>query len=200
MTLAVSSRLGPYEIVALIGASGMGEVYGAHDTRLGRDVAIKVLPAAFPDDSERLRRFELEARAIAALDHPNILVIHDIGTHEGAPYLVTELLEGETLRESLTCGPLPLRKALDIAVQIAHGLAAAHEKGIIHRDLKPANVFVGKEGGHVKILDFGIAKLAAARGPAGSVGTVSEPSLKSSGLTWRPPSTSRTGCDREAGG
>jgi serine/threonine protein kinase len=140
----------------------MGEVYRARDIRLGRDVAIKVLPAEFAGDPERLRRFEQEARAVAALDHPNILAIHDVGTHEGSPYLVTELLEGESLRERLSSGAIPVRKAVETAVQIGQGLAAAHEKGIVHRDLKPANVFVTRDG-HVKILDFGIAKLIASR-------------------------------------
>jgi serine/threonine-protein kinase len=140
----------------------MGEVYRARDTRLGRDVAIKVLPAEFAADAERLRRFEQEAKAVAALDHPNILAIHDVGTHVGSPYLVTELLEGETLHERLRGGGLPVRKAVETAVQIAQGLAAAHEKGIIHRDLKPANVFVTKDG-HVKLLDFGLAKLETLR-------------------------------------
>jgi len=153
------THLGPYEIVAQIGAGGMGEVYRARDTRLGRDVAIKVLPPEFADDPERLRRFEQEARAVAALSHPNILAIHDVGTHEGSPYLVTELLEGESLQERLQARPLTPRKVVEVAVQIAQGLAAAHEKGIVHRDLKPANVFITKDG-HVKILDFGLAKLA----------------------------------------
>jgi Tol biopolymer transport system component len=151
-------RVGPYEVVAPIGAGGMGEVYRARDERIGRDVAIKVLPADFAADPDRLRRFEQEARAAGQLNHPNILTVHDTGTHEGAPYIVAELLEGETLRERLRGGSLGIRKAVEIAVQIAHGLAAAHEKGIIHRDLKPANVFVTKDG-HVKILDFGVAKL-----------------------------------------
>ncbi len=158
------ARLGPYEIVAPVGAGGMGEVYRAKDTRLGRDVAIKVLPAEFAADPERLRRFEREARAVAALNHPNILAIHDVGTHERTPYLVTELLEGESLRERLQGGALPVRKAVEIGLQIAQGLAAAHEKGIVHRDLKPGNVFVTKDG-HVKILDFGLAKLAPPRTP-----------------------------------
>jgi tetratricopeptide (TPR) repeat protein len=156
------TRLGPYEVVAQIGAGGMGEVYRARDTRLDRDVAIKVLPAEFAADPERLRRFEQEARAVAALSHPNILDVHDVGTHEGSPYLVTELLEGESLRDRLRGGGLTVRKAVETAVQIAQGLAAAHEKGIVHRDLKPGNVFVTK-GGTVKILDFGIAKLVAPR-------------------------------------
>ncbi len=152
------TKLGPYEIASAIGAGGMGEVYRARDTRLGRDVALKVLPEAFARDAERLRRFEQEAKAASALNHPNILAIYDIGERDGAPYLVTELLEGETLRERLRSGPLPVRKALDIAMQCANGVAAAHEKGIIHRDLKPANIFVTNDG-RVKILDFGLAKL-----------------------------------------
>ena len=153
------SRIAHFEVLALIGAGGMGEVYRARDTRLGRDVAIKVLPAEFATDPDRLRRFELEARAVAALSHPNVLAIFDVGTHEAIPYLVTELLEGESLRDRLNAGGLTVRKAADTAVQIAQGLAAAHEKGIVHRDLKPENVFITKDG-HVKILDFGIAKLA----------------------------------------
>jgi len=152
------TKLGPYEIVALLGTGGMGEVYRARDTRLGRDVAIKVLPAEFAADAERLKRFEREAKATAALSHPNILDVHDVGTHEGVPYLVEELLEGESLRERLARGAVPAREAVEIAVQVAHGLAAAHGKHIVHRDLKPANVFITREG-IVKILDFGIAKL-----------------------------------------
>ncbi len=163
--LKAGVRLGPYEIVASIGAGGMGEVYRARDTRLGRDVAIKVLPGEFTADPERLRRFEQEAHAVAALSHPNILALYDVGTHEGAPYLVTELLEGESLRGRLQAGPLPPRKAVELAVQIAQGLSAAHTKGIVHRDLKPGNVFITTEG-HVKILDFGLAKLAPPRSPA----------------------------------
>jgi Tol biopolymer transport system component len=161
VSFAAGDRLGPYEIVAPLGAGGMGEVYRARDTRLGREVAVKVLPASFAAEAERLRRFEQEARAAAALNHPNILVVHDVGTHEGAPYLVTELLEGETLRRRLGAGPLPVRKAVDFAAQIARGLAAAHERGIVHRDLKPENVFLTK-GGAAKILDFGLAKLREA--------------------------------------
>jgi serine/threonine protein kinase/tetratricopeptide (TPR) repeat protein len=167
------SRLGPYEVFSPIGAGGMGEVYRAKDTRLGRDVAIKVLPAEFAADPQRLKRFEQEARAVAALSHPNILAIHDIGSHEGAPFIVTELLEGETLRDRLKGGSLTVRSAVEIAVQIAHGVAAAHEKGIIHRDLKPGNVFITRDG-HVKILDFGIAKLTVPRSAevAGQTSTV----------------------------
>ncbi len=145
MSLAPGARLGPYEVVALIGAGGMGEVYRAKDTRLGRDVAIKVLPAGFGTDADRLQRFEQEARAAAALNHPNILAVYDIGAHESAPFIVSELLEGETLRERLTAGPLPVRKATDFGIQIAQALSAAHEKGIVHRDLKPENVFINKD-------------------------------------------------------
>jgi WD40 repeat protein len=158
MSLASGTKLGPYEIVSLLGAGGMGEVYRARDSRLKRDVAIKVLPQSLSLDADRLRRFEQEALATAALNHPNILAVFDIGTHEAAPYVVSELLEGETLRERLRGGALAVRKALDYALQIAHGLAAAHEKGIIHRDLKPENLFLTKDG-RVKILDFGLAKL-----------------------------------------
>ncbi|HXN97575.1 MAG TPA: protein kinase [Candidatus Acidoferrales bacterium] len=158
MPLPAGTKLGPYEIVAPLGAGGMGEVYRARDTRLGRDVAVKVLPASFAKDAERLRRFEQEARAAGALNHPNILAIYDIGVQDGAPYLVTELLEGETLRERLRASALPVRKALDLALQAIRGVAAAHDRGIIHRDLKPANIFLTNDG-HVKILDFGLAKL-----------------------------------------
>jgi Tol biopolymer transport system component len=160
MPLAPSTKLGPYEILAPIGAGGMGEVYRARDTRLGRDVALKILPESFAREPERLRRFEQEARAVAALNHPNILAVFDIGQHNGAPFLVSELLEGESLREVLDAGALPQRKTLDYGVHIAYGLAAAHEKGIVHRDLKPENIFVTKDG-RIKILDFGLAKLAA---------------------------------------
>jgi Tol biopolymer transport system component len=165
MTLTSGTRLGPYEVVAPIGAGGMGEVYRARDSRLGRDVALKVLPESFARDVERLRRFEQEARAVAALNHPNILAIHDIGEQGGSPFIVSELLEGSSLRAELEHGPVPPRKAADYAAQIAQGLAAAHDKGIIHRDLKPENVFITREG-RVKILDFGLAKLAPHAGGA----------------------------------
>src|SRR5215472_6902703 len=158
VTLMAGVRLGDYEVVKLLGSGGMGEVYRARDTRLAREVAIKVLPAFYSNDPDRLRRFEQEARAAAALNHPNILAVHQMGTYEGAPYLVSELLEGNTLRELLRRGPLSVRKAIDYGVQVARGLGAAHEKGIVHRDLKPENLFVTKDG-WVKILDFGLAKL-----------------------------------------
>ncbi len=156
--LASGTILGRYEIVAPVGAGGMGEVYRARDTRLNREVAAKVLPTTFAQDQERLRRFEDEARAAAALNHPNILVVYDVGTEHDAPYIISELLEGETLRKRLQTGALPLRKAVEYAAQLAHGLAAAHAKGILHRDLKPDNVFITRDG-QVKILDFGLAKL-----------------------------------------
>ena len=158
MAIATGTKLGPYEIVAAVGAGGMGEVYRARDTRLGRDVAVKVLPSSFSADSDRLHRFEQEACAASALNHPNILIVHDIGTHDGSPYIVSELLEGETLRQRMSGAALAQRRVTDYASQIAHGLAAAHEKGIVHRDLKPDNLFITKDG-RVKILDFGIAKL-----------------------------------------
>jgi len=158
MGLSSGDKLGPYEIQAPLGAGGMGEVYRASDPQLRREVAIKVLPASFSRDPDRLRRFEQEARAAAALNHPNILAVYQFGMHEGCPYLVSELLEGSTLREQLLRGPMPVRKAVDYGAQAAHGLAAAHEKGIVHRDLKPENLFLTKDG-RIKILDFGLAKL-----------------------------------------
>jgi len=159
MALSSGTKIGPYEIQSPLGAGGMGEVYKARDTRLGRDVALKILPESFVQDADRLHRFEQEARAVAALNHPNILAVFDIGRHGGSPFLVSELLEGESLRAVLDVGPLPQRKTIEYGVQIAHGLAAAHEKGIVHRDLKPENIFVTKDG-RIKILDFGLAKLA----------------------------------------
>jgi eukaryotic-like serine/threonine-protein kinase len=164
MSLAPGARLGAFEIVSLVGAGGMGEVYRARDTRLGRDVAIKVIPAALIGDSDRLQRFEQEARATATLNHPNILAVYDIGSHDGAPYIVSELLDGETLRERVAAGPLPVRKAIELGIQIAQALAAAHGKGIVHRDLKPENIFINKDG-RAKILDFGLAKLTQSDAP-----------------------------------
>jgi eukaryotic-like serine/threonine-protein kinase len=161
MPLGEHQFIDHYEVLALIGAGGMGEVYRARDMRLNRDVAIKVLPGFSSPEPDRLRRFEQEARAAAALNHPNILAVYQMGVYEDAPYLVSELLEGETLRERLKRGALPLRKVIDYGVQIAKGLAAAHEKGIVHRDLKPENLFLTKDG-QVKILDFGLARLTQA--------------------------------------
>ena len=182
MTLSPGIRLGPYEVLDSLGAGGMGEVYRARDPRIGREVAVKVLPASFSSDPERLKRFEQEARAAGLLNHPNITAVYDVGSQDGSPYVVTELLEGETLRSRLSPGALPTRKAIDYAIQITRGLAAAHEKGIVHRDLKPENLFVTKDG-RAKILDFGLAKLKQTEGaaggetnlPTGSLGT--EPGL-----------------------
>ena len=183
MALPPGTRAGHYEIIGPLGAGGMAEVYRARDVRLEREVAFKVLPEEFAADSGRVLRFEREARAISLLNHPNILAVFDVGSHEGRPYLVTELLEGDTLYQRLLHGPLPQRKAIDFAQQIARGLAAAHEKGVVHRDLKPENLFVSRDG-ILKILDFGLARIApeveaakfAQRGPAtefgATVGTV----------------------------
>jgi serine/threonine-protein kinase len=165
--LTSRNRLGAYEIVAPLGAGGMGEVYRARDTRLGRMVAIKVLPVA--TDEMRLRRFEQEARAAAALNHPGILSVYDIGTYEGTPFIVSELLEGGTLKEVLLEGPIAPRMAIAYGAQIAHALAAAHDKGIIHRDLKPDNIFISRDG-HVKLLDFGLAKLMATEPAVEAIG------------------------------
>ncbi|HYC91052.1 MAG TPA: protein kinase [Thermoanaerobaculia bacterium] len=164
MSLAPGTRLGPYEIVEAIGSGGMGDVYRARDTRLDRDVAVKVLPERVARDAEARMRFEREAKAVAALTHPNILAIHDYGSEGGAAYSITELLEGETLRRRINAGPIPWRKALEIGAAIADGLAAAHAKGIIHRDLKPENIFLTTDG-RVKILDFGIAQLVRSEPP-----------------------------------
>src|SRR5215813_13374409 len=142
MAFTFGARLGPYEILSPLGAGGMGEVYRSRDPRLGREVAIKVLPASFSADPDRLRRFEQEAKAAGMLNHPNITSVFDVGQHDGAPYVVQELLEGETLRAVLAPGSMSTRRAIETGIEIAHGLAAAHEKGIVHRDLKPENVFV----------------------------------------------------------
>ena len=163
MSLSPGTRLGRYEVRSQLGAGGMGEVYLARDPKIGRDVAIKVLPAQVSADAERLARFEQEACAAGALNHPNVLAVHDVGQHDGAPFVVSELLEGETLREMLRGAPLSQRKAVDYASQIARGLAAAHERGIVHRDLKPENIFITSDG-RAKILDFGLAKLTQGDG------------------------------------
>jgi len=172
MALTSGTKLGPYEIQAPVGAGGMGEVYRARDTRLERNVAIKILPPAFSSDADRLERFQQEARILSSLNHPNLLSIFDVGQQNGFHFLVSELLEGETLRERLNAGPLPLRKAVDYGVQMANGLGAAHEKGIVHRDLKPDNVFITKDG-RVKILDFGLAKPTSESG--GNAATMTSP-------------------------
>jgi len=166
MALNAGSQLGPYKIVALLGAGGMGEVYRARDERLERDVAIKVLLDETASDADMQRRFALEARAASALNHPNLLTLHDVGRDHGVSYIVSELIDGEPLRTIMARGPMPLRKVLDVAVQVAAGLAAAHHAGIVHRDLKPANLMVTKDG-HAKILDFGLAKRVRTQ-PAGS--------------------------------
>jgi serine/threonine protein kinase/dipeptidyl aminopeptidase/acylaminoacyl peptidase len=169
----IGKILGHYRVLEKIGSGGMGEVYRASDQRLGRDVALKILKPSLAHDQDRLRRFEQEARAAAALSHPNIVAIYDIGMHDGAPYIVSELLEGQTLRERLLNGPIPRRQAIDYARQIAQGLTAAHEKRIVHRDLKPENLFLTKDG-RIKILDFGIAKLlnSAFDSEAGEAGSI----------------------------
>jgi serine/threonine protein kinase len=157
MPLSVGDKLGPYEILAPIGAGGMGEVYRARDTRLGREVAVKVLPVHLANDSQALARFEREAKAVAALSHPNILVLFDVGAHDGIHYVVTELLEGETLRDRLSRSALSFRQTVELGIALAEGLAAAHGKEIIHRDIKPGNIFLTADG-QVKILDFGLAR------------------------------------------
>ena len=188
--LGRGTRVGPFEIAEVIGAGAMGEVYRARDTRLERDVAIKVLPAAVAADADRVRRFEQEARAASALNHPNIVAVYDTGWHEGVPYIVTELLEGETLAERMSRGSLPLRRALECALQISSGLVAAHERGIVHRDLKPANLFLTSQGA-VKILDFGVAKLAPAAPDAPDAATT--PGLVIGTVGYMSPEQVRAG-------
>ena len=184
MSLAPGTRIGPYEVVSMIGAGGMGEVYRARDTRLQRDVALKVLPPLFADDPERLARFEREAQVLAALNHPNVAAIYGLETL-GTPALVMELVEGPTLAERIAQGPIVLDEALRIAKQIAEALEAAHEQGIIHRDLKPPNVKV-REDGTVKVLDFGLAKAmepAAAMSPGPSQSpTITTPAMTQMGV------------------
>jgi serine/threonine protein kinase len=169
MPLTAGTKLDGYEILGPLGAGGMGEVYRARDSVLKRDVAIKVLSSSVSQDTDRLRRFEQEAQAAASLSHPNILTVHRFGVFRGAPYLVSELLEGITLRQLLERGPVSARKGIDIGIQVAHGLAAAHDKGIAHRDLKPENLFITKDG-RIKILDFGLAKLMQSQADSGSSG------------------------------
>ena len=176
------TRIGPYEVVELVATGGMGQVYKALDTRLGREVAIKILPPALAADEDRLRRFEQEARAAGMLNHPNIMAIYDVGTHEGAPYVVSELLLGQTLRELLDEAPLTPRKAVDFTIQIAHGLDAAHGKGIVHRDLKPDNLFVSTDG-MIKILDFGLAKLTG-NTRLGMAGADGKPQTTEAGIVF----------------
>ncbi|HET9037880.1 MAG TPA: serine/threonine-protein kinase, partial [Myxococcaceae bacterium] len=161
MRLSPGSKVGPYEVLASLGTGGMSEVYRVRDSRLQREVALKVVGERLGGDVSFLARLEQEARLAGSLNHPNIVAVHDVGSHEGAPYIVTELLQGETLRERMSRGRVSLSQALEWGIQIAEGLAAAHQRGIVHRDLKPENVFLTRSG-HVKILDFGIAKAAPA--------------------------------------
>ncbi|HEX9501236.1 MAG TPA: serine/threonine-protein kinase, partial [Thermoanaerobaculia bacterium] len=158
MTLASGTTIGDYEVIDMLGAGGMGEVYRARDPRIGREVAVKVLPAACSTDRSRMARFEQEARAAGVLNHPNLLTIYELGTHDGSPFIVSELLEGQTLRERMSAGAIQQRRAIEYAIAIANGLAAAHARGILHRDLKPENIFITNDE-RVKILDFGLAKL-----------------------------------------
>src|SRR5450432_2347768 len=174
MTLSSGTKLGPYEVVAPLGAGGMGEVYRARDTRLQRTVAIKILPARFSSDPVRKQRFEREARAVSALNHPNICRLYDVGDQDGIHYLVLEVLEGETLGEVLRAGPLTVADSLKIAVQIAEALDTAHSSGAIHRDLKPANLFVTTRG-EVKILDFGLVKAVGPEGALEVDATLADP-------------------------
>ena len=158
MGLASGTKIGPYEILAPLGAGGMGEVYRARDARLGRSVALKILPERLSADPERLSRFEKEARSASALNHPNVVTIYEVGTDGGISYIAMELVEGKTLRELIAAGPLPQRKILHLGAQIADGLAKAHAAGVVHRDFKPENLMVSDDG-FVKIVDFGLAKL-----------------------------------------
>jgi len=177
MTLPAGAKLDSYEIVSPLGAGGMGEVYRARDTTLKRDVAIKVLPDFWSRDPERLRRFEIEAQAAATLNHPNVVSIFHVGRYYGSPYIVTELLQGETLRERLRHGAMPIREVLETGSSIAQGLAAAHAAGVVHRDLKPENIFLTKDG-RVKILDFGLAKFDPVASESGSTVTVQQVTTK----------------------
>jgi len=178
MTLAAGTRLGPYEILNAVGAGGMGEVYRARDTRLDRTVAIKILSGSFASDHERLERFQREAKILSSLNHPNLMAIYDVGSQDGTTFLVSEFLDGQSLRDRLAGGPLPQRKVIEYGLQIAKGLAAAHEKGIVHRDLKPDNIFVLRDE-RVKILDFGLAKQAVRAAAADQ--TMTRPDQTSAG-------------------
>ncbi len=179
MALSPGEQLGPYEIIAPLGKGGMGEVYRARDTRLRREVALKLLPDASAHDADSLHRFDRETRAVATLNHPSILAIHDTGSFHSVPYAVTELLQGETLADRLRTGPLHPQKAVEVASQVADGLAAAHEKGIIHRDIKPDNIFLTNEG-RAKILDFGIARIEQPARTAGLADTITKSRSSSS--------------------
>src|SRR5215467_14464180 len=176
MPLTAGSRLGQYEIVAALGAGGMGEVYRAHDTKLGRDVALKILPESFTHDPDRVARFRREAQVLASLNHPHIAQIHGLDEANGTQFLVLELVDGESLDKRIARGPIPIDEALGIAKQIAEALEAAHEKGVIHRDLKPANIAVTNDG-NVKVLDFGLAK--AVDTTSGSVDAMNSPTITS---------------------
>lgn len=178
MPLSTGDKLGAYEILAPIGAGGMGEVYQARDTRLRRDVAIKVLPATLAHDPERMARFEREARLLASLDHPNIGVIYGIEENAGTPALILGFIEGPTLAERIAAGPVPLEESIEIARQIAEALEYAHERGVIHRDLKPANVKITPEGS-VKVLDFGLAKALTGDGESSSASVANSPTIPS---------------------
>ena len=180
MVITIGQRLGTYEIAALLGKGGMGEVYRARDTKLKRDVAIKILPGEFSRDADRVSRFQREAEVLASLNHPNVAAIYDLQEADGSRYLVLELVEGETLADRIARGPIPVEEALDIAKNICEALEAAHEKGIIHRDLKPANVKITPEG-RVKVLDFGLAKIFSDE--AANVSVSQSPTLISAAST-----------------
>jgi serine/threonine protein kinase len=173
MPIASGTTLGPYEILGPIGSGGMGEVYRAKDTRLGREVALKVLPSEFSSNKDRLSRFEQEARSSSSLNHPNIITVYDIGSVDSSFYIAMELIEGWTLRETLESGPIPLRKSIAIAAQLADGLSKAHDAGIVHRDLKPENIMISRDG-FVKILDFGLAKASKTATDASAIATIAK--------------------------